>query len=184
MLPGFLVGTFGIEAVGYAGRYANRAIQYRKALARARKLGRPLYILGAPDRGPTGTTIPAPYGCGQPEYGDKVLDFGPSACPNAIRWDLREGLPWLADGSVVVFESCVLEYVQGDPYAIAKELQRVSGGEMYAVRVEPWCPITHIATGSHHLVRPASTAHGAVSAPAEQPGENMLELTGPPEGFG
>ena len=178
---GWLAGTFGIEAGGYAWRYGKRGVQYRRALARARELGRPLYILGAPDRGPTGTLIPVPYGCGQPELGDKVLDFGPSKCTNAIQWDLRQGLSWLADDSVVIFESCVLEYVQGDIPVVAAELRRVSGGELFCVRVEPWCPITHIVTGSHHLVRPALTAR-APEAP--QGIEYTLDSLEPSKDFG
>jgi hypothetical protein len=190
MLEGFLFGTFGVEIAGYAWRYTRRGIQYRKALARARELGRPLYIFGAPDRGPTGTVIPVPYGCGQSQHGDRVVDIGPSKCRNAIKWDLRKGLPWLGDASIVVFESCVIEYVQGDPYAIARELQRVSGGEMFCVRVEPWCPITHIATGSHHLVRSAATDHTGDLAPeglapeAPQTVEDTLLSIEPLQGFG
>ena len=156
MLIGLWV-LLGGEVLGYALRYAERASSYWAALARARQLGRPCYILGAPDLGPTGSILAAPYGHGDPRLGDRVIDFAPSCAPNAVRWDLRKGLPWVRDDSIVVFESCVLEYIEGDPAPVARELLRASGGELYSVRVSRLCPVTHILTDSRHLIDPALT---------------------------
>lgn len=97
-----------------------------RACARARKLGRPLLVVGAPDAMYTGG-----YGCG-----DIVFDIAPSSCSNAYQVDITKPLP-LSNASVVVFVSCVLEYVD-DVDAALSELRRVSGGELFVVDVEPW----------------------------------------------
>jgi len=74
----------------------------------------------------------AGYGCG-----DVTIDLASSSvCPNYLQADITKPLPF-ADNSVVVFVSCVLEYVD-DAEAAAKELNRVSGGNVVLVRVEPW----------------------------------------------
>jgi hypothetical protein len=70
------------------------------------------------------------------DCGDITIDIAPSNCPNSIQLDVTKTLPF-ADSSVVVFCSCVLEYVN-DPCAAIAEIQRISGGESFFVGVEPW----------------------------------------------
>jgi hypothetical protein len=85
-----------------------------------------LVVVGAPDSGPT-----SGYGCG-----DVTVDVAKSSCPNAIQADITKPLPF-ADDSVVVFVSCVLEYVSNYDAAMT-ELRRIAGKNLYVVRVEPW----------------------------------------------
>jgi SAM-dependent methyltransferase len=99
---------------------------YAAAHALARSLGRQLVVVGAPDAATT-----AGYPCG-----DVTVDLAKTSCPVAVRADITKPLPF-ADDSVVVFVSCVLEYVDDENAAWA-ELNRISGGRVFVVRVEPW----------------------------------------------
>lgn len=114
------------EALWWVIRRQRRADVFEKAQSAAQQLGRPLVVIGAPDGGTT-----SGYGCG-----DVTIDLLPSSCPNAMQLDVTQPLPF-ADNSVVIFCSCVLEYVS-DPGAAIAEIQRVSGGYAYFVGVEPW----------------------------------------------
>lgn len=114
------------ELFWWARRRANRARIYEKAQRRARELGRKLVVVGAPDGGVT-----SGYGCG-----DVTVDLAPSKCPNSIQADVTKRLPF-DDDSVVVVVMCVLEYVD-DAGAALRELARISGGNLFVVRVEPW----------------------------------------------
>jgi ubiquinone/menaquinone biosynthesis C-methylase UbiE len=60
--------------------------------------------------------------------------------------DITKQLPF-HDNSVVVFVSCVLEYVD-DVDAAIKELMRISGGHLYVVRVEPWTATAYLYPGA------------------------------------
>jgi hypothetical protein len=115
------------EGAWWLRRRARRATVYQQALASARQLGRQLVVIGAPDGGVT-----SGYGCG-----DVTVDIaGSPSCPRAIKADVTKPLPF-ADDSVVVFVSCVLEYVH-DVYAAIAEIRRISGGHAFFVGVEPW----------------------------------------------
>lgn len=116
----------GWEVLWWARRRSLRTSTYQTAQRRALELVRPLLVVGAPDQGTT-----SGYGCG-----DLTVDLAGSTCPRSITADITKQIP-LDDSSVVVFVSCVLEYVDRLDPAI-RELWRVSGGEMYIVRVEPW----------------------------------------------
>jgi hypothetical protein len=114
------------EAMWWAHRRVRRTTVYQQALNAARALNRPLVVIGAPDGGAT-----SGYGCG-----DVTIDLAGSACPTSLRADITKPLP-IGDNSVVVFCSCVLEYVH-DVDAALREIQRISGGYAYFVGVEPW----------------------------------------------
>ena len=109
-------------------RIRQRHSFYARAQARALELGRPLVVVGAPDRGPT----PGP-GCG-----DVTIDIGHSKCPGYIQADITEQIP-LPDDSAVVLVSYVLEYVADVELALA-ELLRVAGSSdnLFVLRVQPW----------------------------------------------
>lgn len=121
---GTAVGVW--EAGWYLYRWHRRKVVYQQAAAEAKRLGRPLVVIGAPDGGVT-----SGYGCG-----DVTVDLSPTSCPNWQPLDITKALP-MADDSVVVFCSCVLEYVS-DPMAAITEIKRVSGGYAFFVGVEPW----------------------------------------------
>lgn len=114
------------EAGWYLLRWRKRAMAYETAKGVAQQLNRPLIVIGAPDGGVT-----SGYGCG-----DVTIDLSPSSCPTWRPLDITKPLPF-SDNAVVVFCSCVLEYVT-DPCAAITEIQRISGGYAYFVGVEPW----------------------------------------------
>ncbi len=155
LIAGGLVAAW---EVGWWGRrFINRRLTFSRAAARARELGRPLVVVGAPDLGPT-----SGYPCG-----DVTLDIRESACPNSLRTDITKTIPF-EDASCVVFVSCVLEYVLDLPAAI-RELCRVSGGELFIVRVEPWTIASRFYPGARNrlpsaLVRSPCTAFPTLPA--------------------
>jgi hypothetical protein len=85
--------------------------------------------------------VTAGYGCG-----DVSVDLADSSCPIHKRADITKRLPF-DDNSAVVFVACVLEYVD-DYEAAMRELQRVSGGQLYIVRVEPWTLTAYLYPGA------------------------------------
>lgn len=135
------LGTW--EALWWAVRRHRRASAYARALSRARALGRPLAVIGAPDGGVTGG-----YGCG-----DITIDLAPClCCPNAVQADVCDRLP-LPDNSAVIFVSCVLEYV-ADLDAAMREIDRVSCGERYIAHVEPWTATAYAYPGARRTLPP------------------------------
>jgi hypothetical protein len=120
----------------WARRRAMRKRMYTLASQAAESLQRPLVVVGAPDGGVT-----SGYGCG-----DVTIDIGGSVCPTSMTADITQSLPFKTD-SVVVFVSCVLEYVEDVDAAIA-ELMRISGGFLYVVRVEPWTATAYLYPGA------------------------------------
>lgn len=140
------------ETAIWARRRSRRRRVYEAALNHARAVGRPLVVVGAPDGGLTQN-----YGCGQPSYGDKVIDLAPtSQCPNFIRADITKRLPF-ADDSVVVFQVCVLELVHDLPAAL-REIQRISGGHVFHVHVDQACLTSVLYPGVRQNV--AGFVHG------------------------
>jgi len=133
--------TLAWEGVWWANRKANRDHLYAEAKAAARRLGKPLVVIGAPDRGATEG----------PGYdADLVIDIGPSALPQAIIADICKKTP-LASNSCVVFVSCVLEYVS-DYNAAMREIKRISGGHYYICRVEPWTLTAYLYPGAKRTI--------------------------------
>jgi hypothetical protein len=136
--------TLGVATAWEIGwwlrRRHERARVYALASARAHVLGRPLVVVGAPDRGVT-----AGYPCG-----DVTVDLAPSSCPHAIQADITKRLPF-ADNSCAIFVSAVLEYV-GDYAGAVRELERVSGGELFVVRVEPWTFSAYLYPGTKRQI--------------------------------
>ena len=124
------------ELLWWARRRSMRASMFRAGRALADKLGRKRVVVGAPDGG-----ITAGYGCG-----DITIDLAPSSCPGSMQADVTKPLPFATD-SVVVVVMCVLEYVS-DVQAALRELNRISGGNMLVVRVEPWTLTSFLYPGA------------------------------------
>jgi hypothetical protein len=124
------------ETIMWARRRARRQTVFQQAQARAQLLGRPLVVIGAPDGGVT-----SGYACG-----DVTIDLAPSSCPNALQADITQRTPF-ADNSVVVFVSCVLEYVNDHNAALA-EIQRISGGQAFYCGVEPMTATAYLYPGA------------------------------------
>jgi len=136
------------ESYFAARRVAIRESAFAEAKARAEALGRPLVIVGAPDGGPT-------MG---PSCGDITIDINPTQCPRAIQADISKPIP-LPDACCVVLVTCVLELVD-DFEAAMSELVRISGGELYIVRVEPWTLTAYFYPGAKRAV-PEEFCHQA-----------------------
>ena len=134
-------GLAAWEVAWWAARRSRRTRVYGEALTEARRLMRPLVVIGAPDRGAT-----SGYGCG-----DLVVDLQASTCPNSLQADITKPLP-IADDSVVVFVSCALEYVKGDVLAALREIHRVSGGHAFFVGVEPWTMAAYLYPGAQRTL--------------------------------
>lgn len=120
-------------------RVKNRLEFHTEARKLADYLGRPLVVIGAPDRGMTGSP-----------GGDIVIDIGESKCANFIQADICKPLP-LKDNFCVCYVACVLEYVE-DVAAAMRELLRISGGLLYVVHVEPWTLTAYCYPGARRTV--------------------------------
>jgi len=114
-------------------RFQDRVSQFKAAQSRAKELNRKLVVIGDPDAG-LHTRIVRAYDCG-----DICIDLtGCPACPTAMKLDItKDELPFAAN-SVVIYEACVLEYVD-DLGAAWNNLMRVAGGRdnYFGVRVSP-----------------------------------------------
>jgi len=129
-------GIAAWEAAWWFIRQQKRKRMYDKATALALRLGRPLIVVGAPDRGTTRG----------PGCGDVTVDIAPSLCPRFVQADICARLPF-EDDSTVVFVSCVLEYV-ADAEAAMRELRRIAGPNLYIARVEPWTLTAYLYPGA------------------------------------
>lgn len=125
---------------------------FAAAQARARELGLPLLVLGAPRTGFVNVLMPD-YGCG-----DLCVDLeGCSGCERSITGRAEDVLPFLPDASAVVFVSCTLEYVD-DVESVWRELRRIAGPEVYAVTVEPWTLTAWFFPGAQRRILAAPEA--------------------------
>lgn len=113
-------------------RRRRRREVFAAAQARARELGKPLVVVGAPAGGFV-NILATDYGCG-----DLCVDLdGCVGCERAAAGRAEDVLPFIPDGSAVVFVSCTLEYVD-DVDLVWRELRRIAGTDVFVVGVEPW----------------------------------------------
>lgn len=127
---GLLVGREVYLALG--PRRWNRRTLYTQAAERARALGKPLIVVGNPDGGLVTRLFGRDYGCG-----DLCLDVdGCPACDNYVAGSIEYVLPQLPNNAGVVYVSCTLEYVSRIRDMLF-ELDRISGGHLFIVTVEP-----------------------------------------------
>lgn len=117
------------------GFYRNfrRSNTYKKALQKSREVKKPLLVIGSPNAGFLGS-IKSQYGCG-----DVCVDLvGCDKCEKSIKGDILDVLKNLPDNSHVIFESCVLEYIEKPKKKlILNEIKRVSNGLFFEVRINP-----------------------------------------------
>lgn len=132
-------------------RRVRRRQQYERALLRARETGKPLVVLGAPGTGAVNRTLGPDYGCG-----DLCIDLvGCEGCATSAAGPAELVLPELEADSAVVFVSCTLEYVD-DVDRVWSELQRVSGGDLYLVTVEPVSLTAWLYPGARRIIGSAT----------------------------
>ena len=115
-------------------RIYRRTSIYNKALKKSKETNKKLLVIGNPTAGFINRNIYKSYYCG-----DVCLDLnGCDNCQNQIKGDLLEEIKKLESDKYVVFESCVLEYIsKSDLLEIRTELYRISGGDLYEVRIYP-----------------------------------------------
>lgn len=114
-------------------RRQRRRDRFNEAQHRAAQTGKQLIVVGDPDGGVVNRFIGRDYDCGTLCI-DKV---GCLNCDNYVTGRLEDVLPTMETNSAVIYVSAVLEYVDDIDQVLA-ELQRVSGGDMFVVTVEPW----------------------------------------------
>ena len=130
-------------------RIWKRVHYYHLAKQTSTRVGLPLMVVGDPYGGPTNRLLGAFYGCG-----DVTVDVQGSKCPNTIQSDLTEALKTMPDSSHVIFASLVLEYID-DLETCFRELERVSGGPLYILDVQPSSKISRDRYSSGHDSPPA-----------------------------
>ena len=110
-----------------------RSYYYNKCLNLSKETGKKLLVIGDPSSGFWNKNIKQAYGCG-----DICLDLLGCNCPIQLKGDLLNELRKMNTNSYVIYESCVLEYID-DQYIseIKREIKRVSGGHYYGVRIFP-----------------------------------------------
>ncbi len=130
-------------------RWEARRRTYDLAARRAAALHRPLVVIGDPDAG-VHTRLYRAYGCG-----DLCVDIhGCPRCKVVQIADITAGpVAGIADNSVVVFVSCVIEYVLDAP-AAARELRRMAGdpANLFTVSVQPWTLTAAVYPGARWTV--------------------------------
>ena len=114
-------------------RNYRRENNYLLALNHSIRSGKKLLVIGDPKSGFWNKHINSSYG-----YGDVCLDLNGCDCSNSIKGDILNELKKMNDNEYVIFESCVLEYVNNDKInEINNEIRRVSDDDYYYVRIFP-----------------------------------------------
>ena len=114
-------------------RQYKRKKNFKNAEEDSKKFNLPLMVVGDPDGGWFCRHFGRTYNCG-----DLCVDLkGCPNCKNSIQDNILNVLKDKDDNSYIIFESCVLEYVNDDEYQeIVKEMNRV-GKKVYNVRISP-----------------------------------------------
>lgn len=128
-----LVLIFDVSCTIY--RFYNRVKTFKKAKDRKVETDKKLLVIGAPGNGFVNKYIYRAYDCG-----DVCTDLlGCPDCSNSIKGDILDVLKKIDDNQYVIFESCVLEYLDKEKrLETEKEIERVSGGDSYNVRMKPY----------------------------------------------
>ena len=114
-------------------RNYRRSNYYNISLSVGKITGKKLLVIGNPVSGVWNKHIKQAYGCG-----DICLDLLGCDCPIQIKGDILKELKKMNTNSFVIYESCVLEYIdQTKLPEVKKEIDRVSGGHYYGVRIFP-----------------------------------------------
>lgn len=133
---GVLITARELYLVG-GPRRDRRRITYTEAKQRAEELGRPLVVLGDPDAGLLNRALGRAWQCGNITIDPR----GASACDGpqqqSIQGQPEDVLREMPAGSAVIYDSGL--FAKSDkPQALAVEMQRVSGGEVYMSDAGPW----------------------------------------------
>ena len=114
-------------------RNHRRSKYYNESLKLSKEMDKKLLVIGNPTTGFWNRNVEKAYDCG-----DLCLDIMGCDCANQIQGDLLNELKKMESDSFIIYESCVLEYIdQKDIPEVKNELDRVSGGNYYGVRIFP-----------------------------------------------
>ena len=115
-------------------RIYRRYYRYKEAVLLSKNKNKKLLVIGDPYSGFASKYIMKTYDCG-----DICLDLnGCDKCEYSIKGDILDELNKMEDNKYVIYESCVLEYVDKKRLdEINKEILRVSGGDYIDVRIKP-----------------------------------------------
>ena len=116
-------------------RQYRRKTTYKQAKDYSKKVDKKLLVIGDPKSGFWNRNIQAAYGCG-----DVCLDIvGCDECLISIKGDILVELKKMNTNEYVIFESCVLEYINQDNLKeTLDQIDRVSGGDYFQVRIKPY----------------------------------------------
>jgi hypothetical protein len=111
-----------------------RYYKYKEALLLSKITNKKLLVIGDPYAGFASKNVLRTYDCG-----DICLDLaGCDKCSNSIKGDILCELKKMEDNQYIIYESCVLEYIDEKHLNdVTKELNRVSGGDYIDVRIKP-----------------------------------------------
>jgi len=119
--------------LGLGPRRDRRRAVYEQAARRAMELGRPLVVLGDPDGGLANRALGRQWQCG-----DICIDrFGCGTCAEWVQGRPEDVLRELDSGSYVVYDPGAFALAD-DARALASEITRVAGGEVYMADAGPW----------------------------------------------
>jgi len=135
MILYILIGVIILDCFFSLYRIYRRINLYNQAYEKSKSSNKELLVIGNPYSGFINKNVYQCYDCG-----DICLDLnGCGNCPKQINGDLLEELKKMDSNKYVIFESCVLEYTNDNYLSeINKELNRVSGGNLYQVRNSPY----------------------------------------------
>ena len=135
MILYILIGVIILDCFFSLYRIYRRINLYNQAYEKSKSSNKELLVIGNPYSGFINKNIYQCYDCG-----DICLDLnGCGDCPKQIKGDLLEELKKMESKKYVIFESCVLEYINDNFLSEIKiELDRVSGGDLYQVRNSPY----------------------------------------------
>lgn len=135
MILYILIGVIILDCFFSLYRIYRRINLYNQAYEKSKSSNKELLVIGNPYSGFINKNVYQCYDCG-----DICLDLnGCGNCPKQIKGDLLEELKKMDSNKYVIFESCVLEYINDNYLSeINKELNRVSGGNLYQVRNSPY----------------------------------------------
>lgn len=127
-------------------RQVHRKRMFEQAQEQAKKLNKPLMVIGDPNNGDGSKIHGASYSCG-----DICVDLtGCPECPNGLKAKLPDGLENIEDNSHVVFVSYVLEYVDDYKKAI-DEIKRIGGDNVYALTLSPYQLTSYLYKGAKNV---------------------------------
>ena len=130
----FIIVLVVIDIILSIWRNYRRYNIFMKAKNKSLKTQKELVVIGDPNTGFWNKNVKKAYDCG-----DICIDLkGCNKCPVSITGDILDTLKKMPNNHYVIYESCVLEYVdQRQLEKIKKEIRRVSGGNYYQVRIKP-----------------------------------------------